>query len=68
LCLFSLAWVALAVSTAVTKIEIERLHPPGVVQLAVPVMGVVGWLVCRELAVVRTRPEPATALPAADKL
>lgn len=49
LCLFVLAWLVLAVSTPLAKLQIDYLKPPGVVQLAIPVMGIVGWLVIREL-------------------
>lgn len=50
LCLFTLAWLILAVSTPLAKVQIDYLNPPAVVQVAVPVMGLVGWLVIRELA------------------
>lgn len=65
LCLFTLAWAALAASTPLAKVQIDYLHPPAVIQLAVPVMGLVGWLVVRELAAVRRVDAPVTTCPAA---
>lgn len=53
LCLFAAAWLVLAVSTPLAKVQLDYLHPPAVVQVAVPVMGLVGWLVARELAASR---------------
>jgi len=53
LCLFVLAWAALTVSTTLTLVEIRYLRPPVVVQVSIPVMGVVGWLAMRELGRVR---------------
>jgi hypothetical protein len=49
LCLFTLAWVALAVSVPLAKTQIASGWP-GAVQVAVPVLGLVGWLAARELA------------------
>ncbi len=49
LCLFALAWVALAVSTVVAKVQID-LELPITVQVSIPVIGAVGWLAARELA------------------
>jgi hypothetical protein len=48
LCLFALAWVVLAISTPLAKNQMAA-HWPVTVQLAVPVLGVVGWLAAREL-------------------
>jgi hypothetical protein len=50
LCLFAVAWCVLAASTPLAKVQIDYLHPPAVLQVAVPVMGLVGWLAMRELA------------------
>lgn len=49
LCLFGLTWLVLAVSTPLTITQI-RAGIPVVVQVSVPVLGVVGWLAARELA------------------
>ncbi len=49
LCLFALAWLALAVTTPLAHVQ-ERAGFPVTLQIAVPVMGVVGWLAARELA------------------
>jgi hypothetical protein len=43
------AWAALAASTPLAKVQNEYLKPPGVLQVAVPVMGLVGCFVIREL-------------------
>ena len=48
LCLFALAWLALAVSTVAAKVQIDRQWPVAL-QPSVPVLGVVGWLAAREL-------------------
>jgi hypothetical protein len=48
LCLFALAWVALAISTPLALAQIKYL--PVAVQVSVPLLGVVGWLAARELA------------------
>ena len=64
LCLFVLAWLVLAASTPLAKVQIDYLKPPGVFQFAVPVMGIVGWLVIRELArqpAVPDKPQPEVA-------
>lgn len=47
LCLFTLAWVVLAVSTPLALVQIK--HLPVAVQVSVPVLGVVGWRSVREL-------------------
>ena len=44
-----MAWVALAASTPLAKVQIDYLKLPRVLQVAVPVMGLIGWLVVREL-------------------
>ncbi|MFO0806177.1 MAG: glycosyltransferase family 87 protein [Gemmataceae bacterium] len=49
LVLFAAAWIVLAASTPLAKIQIDFLKPPGVLQIAVPAMGVIGWLVMRSL-------------------
>lgn len=61
LCLFSLGWLAMEISTVVARMQIEgpRVHtsflrfelPPApvAVQLSVPVLGLIGWLTAREL-------------------
>ncbi len=49
LCLFVLAWLVLAASTPLAKIQIDNLKLPGVVQLAIPAMGLIGWIVIRTL-------------------
>jgi len=54
LCLNTIAWVVLAVSTPLALVEEKFLHLPGVVQISVPVMGWVGWRAAREL--MRARP------------
>jgi hypothetical protein len=48
LCLFALAWVALAVSTILAKVQFD-LDSPIALQVSIPVLGVVGWCVAREL-------------------
>lgn len=49
LCLFALAWLALAVTTALARVQ-ARYEFPVILQVAVPVLGAVGWLAARELA------------------
>lgn len=49
LCLFATAWVVLAVSTVLAKVQID-LGSPVAVQLSIPVLGWVGWRAARELA------------------
>jgi alpha-1,2-mannosyltransferase len=56
-CLFALAWVALAASTPLALVQIRHLEMPVAVQISIPVLGVVGWLAARELA--RVRPPEA---------
>ena len=48
-CLFALTWVAMAVTTPLTKSQIAAGWPVAV-QFAVPGLGLVGWLVAKELA------------------
>lgn len=48
LCLFALAWAALAVSTTFALVQIKAQLPVAL-QVSVPVLGVVGWLAAREL-------------------
>jgi hypothetical protein len=50
LVLFVVAWLVLAASTPLAKLQIDYLKPPGVVQIAIPVMGAIGWIVMRQLA------------------
>jgi hypothetical protein len=49
LCIFALAWVGLAISVPLAHMQ-EIAGWPVVVQLGVPVLGLVGWLTARELA------------------
>lgn len=49
LVLFAAAWVVLAASTPLAKVQIDYLKPPGVLQIAVPVMGLTGWIVMKVL-------------------
>jgi alpha-1,2-mannosyltransferase len=49
LCLFALAWVGLAISTALAKSQMAAKWP-AVIQIGVPVLGLVGWLAAKELA------------------
>jgi hypothetical protein len=49
LCLFALAWVGLAVAVPLAKSQIAAKWPVAV-QVAVPVLGLVGYLAARELA------------------
>jgi alpha-1,2-mannosyltransferase len=53
LCLFALSWVVLTASTPLALVQERFLHLPAVVQISVPVMGVVGWLAARELMAAR---------------
>jgi hypothetical protein len=50
LCQFALAWAVLTASTTLTLVQIRYLALPVAVQVSIPVLGVVGWLVARELA------------------
>jgi hypothetical protein len=49
LCLFALAWLGLAITTSLARSQIGAGWPV-VVQVGVPVLGVVGWRAARELA------------------
>lgn len=49
LCLFALAWVALAVGVPLASMQINS-KAAVVVQPAVPVLGLVGWLAAKQLA------------------
>lgn len=49
LCLFALTWVALAVSTPLARMQ-QMSGWPVVLQVGVPVLGLVGWLAARESA------------------
>ena len=53
LCLFTLAWIVLLASTPLSLVQEKFLHLPAVVQISVPVLGVVGWLAARELMAAR---------------
>lgn len=48
-CVFALAWLALAVSVPLAKMQISAGWPVAV-QVGVPVLGLAGWLAARELA------------------
>src|SRR5262245_30895851 len=49
LSLFALSWLVLTISTTLAFVQIRQGFPV-VVQLSVPVLGVVGWLCAKELA------------------
>lgn len=49
-CLFATAWAALAVSTPLAMVQRRLLHWSVVLQVSIPVLGVIGWLVARQLA------------------
>jgi alpha-1,2-mannosyltransferase len=49
LCLFAVVWVVLAASTPLSFVQEKFPALPCVVQISVPVMGIVGWRVAREL-------------------
>jgi hypothetical protein len=53
LCLFAVSWVVLMVSTPLSLVQERFLQLPAVLQISVPVMGVVGWLAARELMAAR---------------
>jgi hypothetical protein len=53
LCLFAVSWVVLLVSTPLSLVQERFLQLPAVLQISVPVMGVVGWLAARELMAAR---------------
>jgi len=56
LVLFTAAWLVLAASTPLAKVQIDYMNLPGVVQIAVPVMGAIGWLAMREAGKIGTPP------------
>jgi hypothetical protein len=62
LVLFFPAWLALTVSTSFALVQIKQMALPVTFQVSVPVLGVVGWLVMRELArtVDSLNPAPAS--------
>lgn len=63
LCVFALAWLALAVSVSLAKMQVTAGWPV-VVQVGVPVLGLAGWLAARELArSPEAQPRPAGAQP-----
>jgi hypothetical protein len=62
LCLFVAAWLVLAASTPFSKMQIDYLRPPGILQIAIPVMGIVGWLVIKELASLFSRDPKGSVL------
>ena len=43
LCLFAVLWVVLAASTPLSLVQEKYLPLPGVVQISVPIIGLVGW-------------------------
>ena len=49
LCLFAILWVVLAASTPLSLVQEKYLALPGVVQISVPIIGMVGWIAAREL-------------------
>jgi hypothetical protein len=49
LCTFALVWVSLTIATPLALVQIRQQFAV-VVQPSIPVIGVVGWLVARELA------------------
>jgi alpha-1,2-mannosyltransferase len=57
LCLFLLAWIGLTTSTPLALVQIRFLHWPSVVQISIPILGVVGWLGARELLAARSSEE-----------
>jgi len=59
LCWFALAWVALAVSTVVAKVQID-LELPFTIQVSIPALGVVGWRITQELTRSVNGPAPTT--------
>ncbi|MBP3961025.1 DUF2029 domain-containing protein [Gemmata sp. G18] len=48
LCLFALSWIGLSTTTALARVQ-DLQQFPVVLQVGVPIMGVVGWLTAREL-------------------
>lgn len=63
LCIFALAWLALAASVSLAKMQVTAGWPV-VVQVGVPVLGLAGWLAARELArSPEAQPRPVGAQP-----
>jgi hypothetical protein len=62
LTLFAVTWLVLGTSTTIAKLQIDR-HWPVVLQYSVPVLGVVGWLMARELARPRGQPVDSGGQP-----
>ena len=60
----TMAWLVLGTSTTLTKLQIDRRWSV-VVQYSVPVLGVVGWLMARELARPRGQPVDSGGHPVA---
>jgi alpha-1,2-mannosyltransferase len=54
LCLFSIVWAVLAASTPLALVQEKFLKLPVVLQISVPVLGLVGWRVSRELTAARS--------------
>jgi hypothetical protein len=54
LVLFLPAWLALTVSTTFSLVQMKYTGLPVTFQVSIPVQGIVGWLVMRELARART--------------
>lgn len=48
-CLFALAWVALAVTVPLAKMQ-DTMKETAILQVGVPLLGLVGWFAARELA------------------
>ena len=53
LCLFAAAWIVLVASTPVSLVQEKFMGLPAVLQISVPVMGLVGWLAARQLTTAR---------------
>jgi hypothetical protein len=54
--LFTLAWLALTISTTATLVQVRYLHLPAQLQVSIPVLGYVGFRVFRDLG--RANPTP----------
>jgi alpha-1,2-mannosyltransferase len=57
LCLFVLTWIGLTISTPFASVQVRELHLECVLQVSVPIMGLVGYLTARELLNARSRTE-----------
>lgn len=67
LCIFAIAWIALAISVTLSSMQI-RADWPVVLQIGVPLLGCCGWLTARELArspEAQARPTDAQTVPSA---